>query len=253
MKIFISTANQYMHLLKPFAYLFNRFWNNLGGQQKVTVLGYDTPTFSLPDNFDFISMGKQDGGIQAWSTDLRKFFESIDDKFFIWATEDMFLTHYVRSILMDYIYRNFLTDDLGRFGLTNDNKGRPYEKVPHIEERTWNIIESLPLVDYRLSVLWSIWNRDYLLKYLEPGMSPWEFEINGSEKARGDGYRILGCVGDNYKYPLHQCLAVRKQNLDQPLNFRAINNGIGLETEYIDELKKEGFIDEENRISVSND
>ena len=36
----------------------------------------------------------------------------------------------------------------------------------------------------------------YMLKYLQPDMNPWQFELDGSEKAKNDGYRILGT-----KYP----------------------------------------------------
>ncbi|KKK57355.1 hypothetical protein LCGC14_3055310, partial [marine sediment metagenome] len=55
MKVYVSTSNQYLHLVKIYAYLFNKFWNRPG--QEVVVLGYDAPTFDLPDNFSFVSMG----------------------------------------------------------------------------------------------------------------------------------------------------------------------------------------------------
>ena len=77
--IYISTSNKYIHLIKPFQYLFNKFWS---GKQNVTILGYEEPKFKLEDNFDFISLGKQTT-IDDWCIDLKNFFESIDDDYFI--------------------------------------------------------------------------------------------------------------------------------------------------------------------------
>ena len=48
MKIYISTSNKYIHLIKPFQYLFNKFWSD---SQPVTILGYEEPTFDLYNNF----------------------------------------------------------------------------------------------------------------------------------------------------------------------------------------------------------
>ena len=54
MKIYISTSDKYVHLIEPFAFLFNKFWSS---EQQVVVLGYNKPDFKLPKNFEFISMG----------------------------------------------------------------------------------------------------------------------------------------------------------------------------------------------------
>ena len=54
MTIYISTSDKYVFLLKPFAYLFNKFWSK---DQKVVILGYTKPDFKLPKNFEFVSMG----------------------------------------------------------------------------------------------------------------------------------------------------------------------------------------------------
>ena len=50
MRIYVSTSNKYIHLIKPFQYLFNKFWSD---SQPVTILGYEEPTFDLYNNFDF--------------------------------------------------------------------------------------------------------------------------------------------------------------------------------------------------------
>ena len=75
MKIYISTSDKYLQLLKPFSFLFNRFW---GEQQDVVVLGYKEPDFELPNNFEFVSMGVSRNDPKEWSDGLRDYFKSID-------------------------------------------------------------------------------------------------------------------------------------------------------------------------------
>ena len=56
MKILVTTSDQHLHLLTPYAILFNRYWPN----QNVTILGFDDSNIpELPDNFNFVSLGKQ--------------------------------------------------------------------------------------------------------------------------------------------------------------------------------------------------
>ncbi len=233
MKIYISTANQYAHLMKPFAHLFNIFWSD---RQEVNVLGYDTPTFELPNNFKFISLGKQEGGIKMWSTDLKRFFESIDDKFFIYTVEDHFLTWPVNFRLLNKLI-SLLDDNVGRIGLTNDMPGKSYDFVE--QYKNCHIIERRQDQEYRLSLLWCIWNREYLLKYLESNMDPHDFEIIGSNKAMNDGYKILGTVGD---YAIHHCQGIRKGNLKGELGFNFINDPRTLDPNIIENMKKNGLI-----------
>ena len=72
MKVYISTSDKYLQLLKPFSFLFNRFW---GEQQDVVVLGYKEPDFELPNNFEFVSMGVSRNDPKEWSDGLRDYFK----------------------------------------------------------------------------------------------------------------------------------------------------------------------------------
>jgi len=233
MKIYISTANQYIHLLKPFAYLFNKFWDN---KQEVVILGYEEPTFELPINFKFVSLGKQVGGIKMWSTDLRKFFESIDDEFFIYTVEDHFIVHPVNFNVINKFY-DLLDSDVGRIGLTNDNKGRPFDLYD--KGNDFDIIINRDDANYRLSLLWCIWNKKYLLKYLKDGIDPHEFEISGSRKSIGDGYKILSSFGE---YAIHQNQAVRKGDVLAPIKFNFINDKRVLDQTIINDMIKKELI-----------
>ena len=63
--IYVTTSNGYMKVVKVFCYLFNKFW---GSQQEVNIVGFDPPDFELPNNFKFISLGKQRGP-EYWRED----------------------------------------------------------------------------------------------------------------------------------------------------------------------------------------
>ena len=90
MKIYVTSSNQYSFLLEPYSILFIRYWPG----QSVEVLGFDESLVpSLPENFKFISLGKQDSG--TWSDMLIPFFNSIDDDYFTLIMDDMLLMEYV--------------------------------------------------------------------------------------------------------------------------------------------------------------
>ena len=230
MKVYISTSDKYDHLLRPFAFLFNRFWSK---DQEVVVLGYRDLDFSLPDNFSFVSMGASRNDPQEWSTGLREYFSSIDDEWFIYATEDMFLVEPVNLESLNYLAQYMERPEVGRISLTNDGMKK------HNSILQDNLIQLEQTADYRLSCIYSAWNREYMLRYLQPEMSPWEFEVNGTEQAKNDGYRILG-LNDNF--PIYLSLAIRRGNFDS-LDFRVDNEyDRSLDRSVIDEMVAEGLI-----------
>jgi hypothetical protein len=230
MTVYISTSDKYVHLLKPFSFLFNRFWSET---QPVVVLGYKEPDFDLPDNFSFVSMGVSRNDPQEWSTGLREYFSSIDDEWFIYGTEDMFLVQAVNLESLTQLTQYMEHPDVGRISLTNDGMMKDCTVVDG------NLIELTQDTDYRLSCIYSAWNREYMLRYLQPEMSPWEFEVQGTEEAKQDGYRILGLT-DNF--PIYLSLAIRRGNFDS-LDFRVDNEyHRSLDRSVIDEMVAEGLI-----------
>ena len=53
LNIYVSTSNEHLHAIKPFQFLFNKFW---GENQNVTILGYRPPDIELYNNFKFVSL-----------------------------------------------------------------------------------------------------------------------------------------------------------------------------------------------------
>lgn len=172
MKIIVTTSNAYKHIVPIFIHLFNKYWG-----APVEIVGYEYPGCELPSNFTFHSMGEQSGNKQDFSNDLRKYFEK-QDQYFIWLMEDTFVKEIRVGRLQDAIY--LLQDKrIGRISLSSDSI-KHYTNEYRMPDRECQYfvgaLTTPPDSDYRLSTQPAIWNRDYLLKWLRPNHSPWEFE-----------------------------------------------------------------------------
>jgi|GEM_PF-627440 len=187
MKIYLSTCNSHIHLVERWQYLFNKFWGD--ATQEVVLIGYEKPKFQLDSNISFVSLGRQTGGAKMWAGDLRRFFEKIGEEYFIYWLEDQILVDHVDLELLQECMDFCLSDDkFGRFGLSAGISRARNEIVN--ERSSYDIIKLQQKAEYRIAVQPSVWSQQYLLKYLERGYTPWDFEIKGSRLAKGDGYNI---------------------------------------------------------------
>lgn len=169
MKIIVTTSDKYHHLLPVFFYLYNKYWG-----APFDLVGYAKPECELPGNCTWVSLGVQ-GDKSEWSTDLRRYFELQPD-WFVWMMEDTFIKSKVS--VFGGLY-NF-----GRVDLTNDVQKREHTSYGEF-------IIAHPNCRYRLSTQPSIWNKTFLLQYLTPGLSPWDFE---TQDPKNDGWEILGHI-----------------------------------------------------------
>lgn len=169
MKVVVTTSDKYHHLLPVFFYLYNKYMG-----LPFDLVGYAKPECELPENCTWVSLGVQ-GAKTEFSTDLRKYFEQ-QPQFFIWMMEDTFIKERVGII---WLYKG---ESIGRIDLTKDIKSRP-----HKINNYWVFAASDSR--YRLSTQPSIWNRDFLLQYLTPGLSPWDFE---TQDPGYDGWDVIG-------------------------------------------------------------
>ena len=170
MKIIVTTSDKYHHILPVFFYLYNKYWGD-----PFDLVGHAKPECELPANCTWVSLGEQTGP-KDWSTQLRPYFEQ-QPTWFVWMMEDTFLKDKV--LMPPYI----LELPIGRVDLTNDVQKREHNKTGYITASQNS--------RYRLSTQPSIWNRDYLLKYLTPSLSPWDFE---TQDPKNDGWDVIGFV-----------------------------------------------------------
>lgn len=173
--IYIWTSNRQMCCLPAFCYLFNKQWPL---KANVKILGYETPEFDLPDNFEYISLGEQRGP-KFWSNDMIKYFSKCTDDYFYLTTEDGFIINSVNSRMLNYlteIMADNLESNLLRICLTACVSSRPHNILNDLGD--FQLISAGDNTQYRNSLQHSIWNRRNFLKELPMGHSPWDFELN---------------------------------------------------------------------------
>lgn len=174
MRVTVTTSDKYHHLLPIFFRLYNREWG-----APFDLVGYEKPKVDLPANCTWVSLGKQRGP-KYFSDDLRPYFEK-QDQWFVWLFEDSFIKT-VDKERLEWL-KGFCEPQIGRICLSNEGMNRPHS-MWHVEPIWFADPKSL----YRLSTQPSIWNRDFLLQYLTPGLSPWDFEKQDTV----DDWQIIG-------------------------------------------------------------
>ena len=197
MKIYIPTCDRHMFVIKAFSHFFNKYW---GDDFEVKILGFSKPDFELPDNFEFISMAdEQVGGAKGWSNYLIEFFNSIDDENFIFGIDDFCVVRpFDRELFKELLKICAKDNKIGRIDL---QPSLQYARSPN-DVSTYKEFDNFDIIElnqrstnqfiYRITGQFSIWNREYFLKYLKPNWSPHDWELQGGQMAEGDGHKILG-------------------------------------------------------------
>lgn len=176
--IVVTTSDAYHHCLPIFFKQYNKFWGD-----PFTLIGHEKPEMELPENCTWVSMGPQ-RGVNFWSDDLRKEFEKILGKWFVWLFEDSFIKSFDKprfDHLIKYGLPASCYDKVGRVNLTNEGMRRPHYIINHY----YHVPKD---GRYRLSTQPSIWNKEFLFQYLTPGLNPWQFELQSA----ADDWEIIG-------------------------------------------------------------
>lgn len=210
--LIVLTSDKYLHALPVFAHLFNKYWSD---EQQVTVAGFTEPSLPLPDNFSFHSIGKfQDYPVNRWSDAVIDLLHQIDYDTFILMLEDYWLVRHVNveavHILYDYAiqFHYVLKIDLCGDRLYAANM-KDYGYVRYLD-----LIKSDPNSQYHMSLMAGIWNRNQLLRFLIPGETPWQVEMEGTNRVRAVNDDILH-LGTR-QWPVRHTLGLRSGD---PTNF----------------------------------
>lgn len=186
MRVLVTSCDKSIWTIRPFAYLFNKYWSEL---QSVTVLTESIPSFSLPPNFT-IKQANIDGNIrwpmQQWSNGLIRFLEGIPEQQVVIFLDDYW---FVRQV--DYSGINTLAEYMRlhpkilRIDLTTDRvyaggaprpmDGKDYDTYGHYD------LFEVPGSPYQMSLMPGIWNKEKLLTVLKPNWTPWEVELTGTD------------------------------------------------------------------------
>lgn len=134
--------------------------------------------------------------------------ELISDDLVLILLEDYWLTRdanfRIIEAAMAFMHRH---PDAIRFDLTTDRQYSSKYKY-YSAEGDIDIIEGLPC-EYYLSFQAAIWNRKNLLSLLEPGESPWQTELLGSDRLAATNLKVFGTL----QWPLRYQIMVRNGEL----------------------------------------
>lgn len=183
--VVVFTCDKYLWCLRPFAYLFDMFWPG----QQVIVVGYGRPDFALPPNFSFYSIAPECYPAERWSDGVIEFLTWYSRDHFILMLEDYWLCRWVDTVgveaLAEYAAAH---SDVWRIDLTGDRlysgAARDVGFCRHLD-----LIETPPGTPYQVSTQACIMNRKLTLRVLQPGITPWQFELETTLPA---GMRVLG-------------------------------------------------------------
>ena len=191
MKWLIATSDNLSYILKPYAWLMDRYLPEI---TDIHVLGYSVFP-ELPEKYKCISLAPEQVSLDTWTRNLYNYIKNIEDEFVVFTLEDLLP---IRSI----DYKLF---DVGLM-LMNDNKliGRYELGTGHCWH--YGIIPINPYFYeygekslYRISTQTSIWRTEYLLQYLNNNWTPWQFEVEGSKIAQDDFHNV---IATQHKYAL---------------------------------------------------
>jgi len=190
MKTYIWTCDKLVNqTMQMVDYFFPKYWP----EANIIVLGYKPPTYkSKFAKFD--SMGI-DEGPEAICEQLHKYFSKIEDDYFMIGVDDQPLISRVNQKLINVIESIFkLNNDVGRCSITLCNSKRANTTIETIEldSQPVRIFENVEGTEYKLSIVYSMWNKKYFLKHLQGYTTIWDWEINASKAAVNDGWKVIG-------------------------------------------------------------
>ena len=184
MNIYILTSDKSNFVIKALQYCINKYWKP---NPKVFILGYKKPSLKFEKNFTFVSLG-EDRGPEHVGGDLMRFFSDIKDKHFIFSVDDFLPIRKVNKKILAHLKKKLGSELVGRISLTDQVADKQHSIVEKLEH--YDVIEMAQNANYRNSAVWSLWSKEYFLKYLEHKMSLWQWELD--ERCKDDNKRILG-------------------------------------------------------------
>jgi len=243
-KVFIPCCDESLPVIKINSYLFNKFWPDV----EVVYLGFQKPEYEFySKNHQFVSLSeKQIGGSSSWSTYIYEYLNNIDDEIIMFSIDDYLLCDTPNYNMIDIAYKLIKSNKkIGRFDLTFDSQveGNTY----HIRKiKDYNVHVKNPNAPYRISTQPALWNRKFLLKFLNNKWSPWQFELNGNAMAIREFFsEQTFCFYDKrmHEYPI-RTIAKGLVSRHNPGKY----NVLGLKPPVIKELVDKKFFSEDELI-----
>lgn len=180
MNIVVSVSDKYLWCLKPFSYLFNKYFSPV---INVDVAGYSPPDFQLPSNFIFHSIAQPQYPKEKWVDGFAKFLSGYNHSHFLLFLEDYWLSRKVNLSTIELMFQ-FIENNprVMRVDLTSDRLYAGGVKDVGYYGHC-DIIEAAGS-QYQMSLQAGIWSTelflDLLYKLPEGTRSAWDVELTGT-------------------------------------------------------------------------
>ena len=190
MKVYLPTCDKYDHLIPGFAWLFNKYWS---AEQQVIVCGYREPQ-GLPPNFSFKSLGETE--TLPWTDAIRPIIAAETDPYLGLFLDDYWLYAPIWHTVVDELCAMLQSGEIQKADLSNNTKGLGADAYKG--KTTYWV--SKQEATYRSSLQPAIWSTKYLLKFLKPGRTIWQFELAGIGEACNDKAKIVQHDSTIFRY-----------------------------------------------------
>jgi len=176
--VIVSSCDAYEDAWMPFFTLFFRYWPDCPFP---VYLITETKTYSGPR---VVTLNYPD---QSWATRTKKTLDRVKETYIIWLLEDLFFeaktdTNYIVELIS--------------YAKTHHAATIRLEPNPPPDENYLNNL-NLGLVskkaEYRTSLISGIWNKDIFSSLIKPGESPWQMEVEGTNRSRSLDFQFF-CV-----------------------------------------------------------
>jgi hypothetical protein len=170
-------------MIPGYEYLMHKYWPTAD----LTILHWGD--WSSPFNISKRCSLGPDTGLEKWSDALIPFFQDAPEYFAI-MLEDYWLNHQVDRYAVKVLADHQEICKCAKMDLYKGVKSLPHTIESHLKG-FGDLLELSQGERYRKSLNLNIWRKDYFLKLLRPGLSPWAFERD-NPSVINDGELILG-------------------------------------------------------------
>ena len=166
--VLVASCDRYKDLWKPFFTLFFRYWSDC--PHPVYLLSNH---LSYPDSrVEMIAVGDD----RDWSSNLRAALQQIPHRYVLLLLEDFFLDQPVDTAKIQALATYMEQRCAACLRLFTC----PGPDIPCVDNPA--VGEILRGSAYRLSMMAAIWDKKVLLQLLRDGETPWQLEIEGTQR-----------------------------------------------------------------------
>ena len=173
-EIVMPTSDKSLWILPIVFYFFDKY---LPKNYPITILGFKTPSFELPENYTFHSMGETQN-IRNWSRDIYNYTKTLDTKYIMFILDDFLLLDHLRIDKLNEII--IMMDKNSNIGLCNIGMApqyQPNQDLELINEDDFFLFQQNSKY-YQINAQPSIYRLSHFNKYFNKSNDPWQLELN---------------------------------------------------------------------------